>query len=254
MSEAKQGMLFAGTAYIAMLNPDTQQFGNFKQLEIDQFEIATPSDKIEKTSKSRENFGQVFLSYPVPTPATFAVTFSEVSKEIFAMLLSGAIKNRSAGTVDADIVVAADNIGDWLEIPGASGITGAVVETGAGAVVDGLLYELNPRAGLIRFKTASDLAGTGESPAAPGTFNVVGTIPAGTGTVIAGGQAYNNIMKIRLDGKNLYTNEDVLVTVPRASVASSNAYNFLSGEFAEVPLEGSLLIEGSEPAFTVEYL
>ncbi|GHU10993.1 hypothetical protein FACS1894185_3480 [Betaproteobacteria bacterium] len=249
MSEAKQGMLFAGTAYIAMQDQDTQQFGNFQALEIDQFEIATPSEKIEKTSKSRENFGQVFLSYPVPTPATFSVTFSEVSRQIFAMLLSGAIKNRAAHGVDAEITVTANDLGAWLEIPGATGITDLEVDGATPAQ-----YEANPRAGLIRFKTAADLVGTGASPVTPGAFTVTGSVAASTGSVIAGAQAYNNVMKIRIDGKNLYTGEDVLVTVPRASVASSSAYNFLSGEFAEVPLEGSLLIEGTEPAFTVEYL
>ncbi len=239
MNDQQKGLFFAGDLFFSM-EDDAGVFGPFIQVECDKLEIATPSEFKEKLSKGRTTYGQPFVSVPVPQPAEFAITFSEVTREIFAMQLSGLLVPLSivGGAFTAVEVVAA--LGGWVET-GLENIseTGFSVTdtTAATTYVQGTDYEVNFRLGLLR-------ALPGGAIADAATLKLSGTEEAVTGDRILGARRYKTTMRIKLDGINKVNNQDVYLYADRAVVASDAAYDFLQSDVSEAPLKGKLEIPG----------
>ena len=62
-------------------------------------------------------------------------------------------------------------------------------------------------------------------------------------------------MKLVLDGINLIDRKNILLTIPQATVTAEDAYDFLSGKLASVPLKGTLEVaSGESSAFQLQYL
>lgn len=247
--QQQKGLLFAGDLFFSMEGQDGS-FGPFIQVECDKLEIATPSEFKEKLSKGRTTYGQPFVSVPVPQPAEFAITFSEVTREIFAMQLSGLMVPLSmAGGAFAAIEVVASK-GAWVET-GLENIseTGFTVtdSTAATTYVLGEDYEVNYRLGLLRALPDGAIADAA-------TVKLSGTEEAVTGDRILGARRYKTVMRIKLDGVNLVNNQDVYLYADRAVVASDSAYDFLQDEVSEAPLTGKLEIPGPGLApFVLDY-
>lgn len=246
----QKGLLFAGDLYFTAEDADGN-FGAYQQVECDKLEISTPSEFKEKVSKGRTTYGQPFVSVPVAQPAAFSITLSEVSREVFAMLLSGLlVPMTSVGGAFTDLAVTAV-LDKWVEIGRENIATaGFTVKNDAGTTTyaEGTDYEVNRRLGLLKALSTGAIAA-----AAP--LKVGGTESAITaGARINGAQRYKTVMKLRLDGVNLVNNQDVLLTADRAVVASDAAYDFLQDEVSEAPLAGKLEIPAPGQApFTLEW-
>lgn len=237
--QQQKGLLFAGDLFFSMEGEDGS-FGPFVQVECDKLEIATPSEFKEKLSKGRATYGQPFVSVPVPQPAEFAITFSEVTREIFAMQLSGLLVPLSmAGGAFTDVEVTAA-LGAWVET-GLENIaeTGFTVKdsTGVTTYTLGEDYEVNFRLGLLHVLPGGAIADAA-------TLKLGGTEDAVTGDRILGARRYKTVMRLKLDGVNLVNNQDVFLYADRAVVASDAAYDFLQDEVSEAPLTGKLEIPG----------
>lgn len=251
MSEQGKGMLLAGDLLVSILGAGNV-WGSWFNVECDELSIATPAEMVRAISRRRgAAYGQPHTSVPVAQPSTFSARFTQVTREIMAMRLSGALESVVvAGGVftDVDVTLPADD--GWVEI-GRDGLSGTtVVKNSAGAVTydAGKDYELNPRLGMIRRIATGALA-------ASATVKVSGTEAAGTIGRIEGGSQRRTILRIKLDGEDLVTRRDCRLAANRVVVMSTEAHNFLQAEIATAPLTGDLEIpaDGGAP-FTFTYL
>lgn len=229
------GLLFAGTLYSEAFNPVTNTWSPATKYEVDKFEIKTPSDKLQKISKSRESFGQAKNTYFVAKPVEFSITFDELSGDIFAAMLSGIASavNDAASTLLNVPVTAAP--GFWAVIPGGENLdpeTIVVKDSTGTTTYTPDKYEVNPRLGLLYVPAGGTIA------AGPVTVSA-SKLPF-EGTEIQGAQRYAHIMRYRLDGQNLLDRRDMNLFAPRAVVSSDTAQDWLSGKLASVALSGNL--------------
>lgn len=249
MSDQNNGLLFAGDLLVSVRNPATGLFGGYERLQADKFEIKTPSDMLQKVSKGRATFGQAWLTHFVGKPAEFALTLDEVSRSVLAMQLSGE-SSSAAQTVGAiagvEVTVAP---GFWMDT-GFENLDLTALEvtdtTGATTYVKDTDYEINPRTGMIYVPKGGVIAA--------GPVKLTASKKAFTGVTIEGGKQFSTTMRMKLDGINLLDREDMLLTAPQATVSAQDAYDFLSGKLATVPLKGQLEIAaGYTSPFQVKY-
>jgi len=248
MSETN-GLLFAGDLLISIRNPSTGLFGGYSRLHADKFEIKTPSDMMQKVSKGRSTFGQSWLTHFAGKPAEFALTLDELSQETLALQLAGEVSplTQTAGALSAiDVTVVP---GKWVDIGYENLDLTALVVTDSAAVttyVKDVDYEVNPRTGMIYVPIGGAIAaGLVKFTAAKAEF---------TGAVIAGAKQFSTTVRMKLDGINLITRQNILLEAQQGTVSAQDAYDFLSGKLASVPLKGLLEVaEGYDSPFQLKY-
>lgn len=249
MSKETNGLLFAGDLLISIRNPSTGLFGGYTRLQADKFEVKTPSEMMQKVSKARETFGQSWLTFFSGKPAEFALTLDEISQETLAMQLAGEVGalTQTAGALTAiDVTVVP---GQWVDIGYENLDLAALVVTDPPATttyVKDVDYEVNPRTGMIYVPVG------GAIPA--GIVKFTAAKKAFTGSVIAGAKQFSTTLRMKLDGINLVTRQDMLLTAQQGTVSAQDAYDFLSGKLASVPLKGTLEVaEGYGSPFQLKY-
>lgn len=245
----QSGLLFAGNLLVSIKNPTTGVFGGYLDLQADKFEIKTPSDMTQKTSKQRDTFGQAWLTYYSGKPAEVSIVLDEVSRDMLAVQLSGEVSDYSQetgaiGGVEVDVVE-----GFWMPT-GYENLdlaTLAVAPVGAGTpYAKDVDYQVNPRTGMI-FVPKGGLIATGK-------VKFTAAKAAVTGYQIAGGKSYSNTLRTKLDGRNLINRQDMLLTCSQITVSAQDAFDFLSGKAASVPLKGFCEIaEGETAPFYLRY-
>lgn len=244
----QNAQLFAGDLFVSFEKPDGS-FSAATMIRADLISITTPSDKKQKFSKGRKDYGQAFATYPLPKPTEFEITFSEMSRALLAIQLSGTVENiTAAGGAFADLPVTAALDG-WADI-GRKNIDPAtlVVKNSAGSTtyVAGTDYELNPRLGKLR-------AIPGGAITDAQALKATGTAKASTGTRIVGASKFKHVMRLEMDGLNLLTQQDGELTCPRAVVTSDQAFDFLQSDIAQLKLKGTLEVPAAGvPPFTFE--
>lgn len=243
------GLLFAGDALISIRNPSTGVFGGYTRLQADKFEIKTPSDQAQKVSKGRDTFGQAWLTFFTGKPAEFAITLDEVSREVLAMQLSGEISTldqTASALTGIDVTV---EPGKWVDI-GYENLDLATLEVknsaGTTTYANGTDYEVNPRTGMIYVPAGGTIAA--------GIVKFTAAKKAFTGQQIAGGKQFSTTMRIKLDGINLVNRKDMLLEAQLATVSAQDAFDFLSGKLASVPLKGQMAVAaGYTSPFQLKY-
>lgn len=243
------GLLFAGDLLASVRDPATGVFGGYERLQADKFEITSPSDMLQKVSKGRETFGQAWLTHFVGKPGEFSLTLDEVSRSILAMRLSGvstAVTQTAGALAGIEVTVIP---GRWVDI-GVENLDLATLEVtntaGTTTYDKDVDYQVNPRTGMIFVPV------DGVITAGPVKFTA--TRKAYTGLTIEGGKQFSTTMRLKLDGINLITREDILLIAPQATVNAQDAFDFLSGELASVPLKGRLEIaDGYTSPFQLKY-
>lgn len=252
MNQQQPGELFAGTFYIAMLDEATGTFGPMFTVETDKLEIKTPSSLVEAISKSRESYGQVHTDARVAKPTEFSVVFTEASRQIMAMKLSGVLSTIAQTQLALSAVpVVLKGLDEWVEIGHAhlaeAGLLVKDGTTGTTTYVKDVDYQINPRLGLIRPLTGGAIT-------ASTTVKITGNRAAVTGDRITGAKKYRHQFKGYLDGVNLVTQKDAIVTIPLASVSSEDAHDFLGDKLTQVALKGRLTVPaGASAPFLVDY-
>lgn len=243
------GLLFAGDLLVSVRDPSTGLFGGYERLHADKFEITTPSDMLQKVSKGRETFGQSWLTYFVGKPAEFSLTLDEVSRTVLAMQLAGesSVVTQTVGTIAGIELTVIP--GQWVDI-GIENLDLATLEVtnvaGSTTYVNGTDYEVNPRTGMLY------VPADGEIPA--GLVKFTAGRKAFTGLTIQGGKQFSTTMRMKLDGINLVTRENILLTAPQVTVNAQDAFDFLLGQLASVSLKGLLEVaDGYTSPFQLKY-
>lgn len=249
MGESTNGLLFAGDVLVAVRNASTGVYSGYQRLQSDKFEIKTPSDMQQKTSKGRETFGQAWLTYYVGKPAEFSLTLDEVSRDVLAMQLSGvtsALSQTASAISGVEVTV---EPGKWVETGYENlDLTSLEVTNSAGTTtyVSGTDYEVNPRTGMIYIPEGGAIVA--------GVVKFTAGKKAFTGLQIDGGTQFSTTLRIKLDGINLITRQNLILTAPQATVSAQDAFDFLSGKLTSVPLKGMLEIaDGETSPFQLKY-
>lgn len=249
MSNDTNGLLFAGDLLLSIRNPATGLFSGYTRLHADKFEVKTPSEMLQKVSKGRSTFGQSWLTYFSGKPVDFALTLDELSQETLAMQLAGEVSDltQTAGALTGiDVTV---EPGKWVDI-GYENLDLAALEVknvaGTTTYVNGTDYEVNPRTGQIYVPLGGTIAA--------GIVKFTAGKKAFTGKRIAGGKQFSTTLRLKLDGINLITRQNILLTAQQGTVSAQDAYDFLSGKLASVPLKGLLEVAaGYDSPFQLTY-
>lgn len=238
-----EALFLAASLYIQFKNPTTGQFSQPKFIEVEKFEVNTPSDEKTALSKSRESYGQAHTTFHVPKPTEFSITFTQMSRDIFAMMLAGTVTefDRAIENIAKDVTVIP---GEWVKIGYRNINPASFAVTTAGAsptpyVLD-VDYEFNPRLGLIK-------AIDGKIPA--GAVHVTGATLHVTGNAVAAATNYTHTLSIEADALNQINKKNVYFYAAKATVAADKAKDFLAGDIDKLELKGKLEIppEGGEP-------
>lgn len=249
MTNETNALIFAGDLYVEFKDPATGVFSAIESMEIEKFEIKANNERKEKLSRRKATFNQPYVSYGLPQPSDFAITFGEVTGRIFAMMLAAKVEDLSlaaAAFADVEVTTVADV---WVPT-GKTYInkTGFTVKNAAGDVtyVLGTDYAMDWELGLIKRLSGSAIA-------AP--VKLSGNTEAVAGMRLKGAQNYNQVMRLKLNGINLVTQRRMILQAPQGSVASETAYDFMSGDFASADLTGRLEIaDGWDCPYLLDYL
>lgn len=232
-----RGFLGAGDLYIARYNSSTGTFDDFDgPFLASKMEVKPNSDLKEMSSKGRDDYGQIIESVPLPKPADFNVTLSEVNKEALSMALFGSqtTYSQGSGTITNEAKVLKH--GKWVELSKQNFATAGFVVTNTAGTTTYVLdtdYEVNYRTGMIR-SLASGAISDGSTVHVDGSYNAI------SGTQIAGATQSQIRAKFKLDGKNFADDLPVIVDVYEAVLTPDNAFDFLANDFAEIQLKGRM--------------
>lgn len=213
------------------------------------FAIKTSSEIKEQQSKDRGKFGQITASVAIPKPTELKVTISEFQKESLAMALMGddVIVTEAGGTVTAEAITA--KLDTFVELSKNRLVAGSVVVTNTGATttyVENTDYEVNYALGMI-------MAKTGGAITANQALKVTFQHSAKAGYKINGATQTQIKGALRLDGKNLVSDELISITVDRALLVSDSEVDFLSDDFNKMSLSGRMeTLSGKTTPFVVE--
>jgi hypothetical protein len=226
------GLVASGDLYLDFLTPagvstGFQLAGNCKK-----FAPKVETETKENKANGRDTFGQTTESFTRITGSSLSMTFNRYDPAILAAAFMGTAVDQTAaaGAYTASITGIKDR---WVET-GSVGLDTCVVKdaTDTTTYVAGTDYEINKRTGMIKVLT-TDLNGD--------TLHITGNTLAKAGSKItAGTQSVVNVA-LRLDGKNLATGADVLVTVWQAQLRSETDFDFMGEDFPELTFTATLV-------------
>ncbi|MFO7582115.1 hypothetical protein [Guyparkeria sp.] len=237
------GLICAGDIFIDVLDDTMNPTGYLPPVNATRFVVAAKgAETKERQSRMRDSYGTVLDSVSKPNPHETAVDFDDLSGAILAMAFSGTTSTLAEGGVTAQAVEVTAKLGNWVEI-GYRNVTTLVVKdaTDTTTYVAGTDYELNARLGLVRA-----IPGGAISDAA--VLHLTVTSGDVTGERVSGALRSQINVKMKLDGKNLATGEDITVIVPRATLNADNEVDFLSEDYAGVTLTGIVVKLDTESA------
>ena len=232
MLNTQFGLIASGDLYIDFLDSNGagtgfQLVGNCKK-----FAPKVETETKENKLNGRDTFGQTSESFARITGSSLSMTFNRYDPQILAAAFMGSAVAATAAA--APYTATIDAIKDrWVET-GYTGLDTCVVKdsTDTTTYVEGTDYEVNKRAGMIKVLT-TDLDGD--------ELHISGNTLAKSGSKItAGTQSVINVA-LRLDGKNLATGADVLVTVWQAQLRSETEFDFMAEDFPELSFSATLI-------------
>lgn len=232
MNINQSGLIAAGDLYMDFLDANGastgfQLVGNCKK-----FAPKVETETKENKLNGRDTFGQTSESFTRITGSSLSMTFNRYDPQLLAAAFMGSAVDQTAaaGAYTASITGIKDK---WVET-GSVGLDTCVVKdvTDTTTYVEGTDYEVNERTGMIKVLTA-DLDGD--------TLHITGNTLAKTGSKItAGTQSVVNVA-MRLDGKNLATGANVLVSVWQVQLRSETDFDFMGEDFPELSFTGTLV-------------
>lgn len=249
MSNEAQSILGAGKVELNLYSPLTRAFLGFGDpLEADSFELTPDSEIKEKTSKSREAYGQAIASVALAKPTKIKIVISAANREALSLQFQGLIEdyNQGAGPVTETFNAQLDK---WHTLPKRNlDDDGFVVTKGdaSGTFTLGKDYAVNYATGQIKFlSTGTVVQGA--------SMKVVGNAIAVSGKRIRGGTQTRVRCQARWVGVNMVDDTPIIVTVHEAQLRSTQGFDFLAGDFNGIQLEGTLVKPADKTeAFTVD--
>lgn len=250
--------LLAGDLYLDRLTTDGLSTGWMSPCEVGKLEFEESADIKTRNSKMRDTYGQVKTSVALKKTAKFKLTLNEITPSILAMSLLGenVLISQSAGNVtSASPSVITLTPGKWIDLPHrfikphVAVTSPIVIETDEATPVIIPLsdVEINTRLGQILY--------TGSTLTDATQCNVTYYFDSYTSSKINGSVQPVVKLRVKLDGKNLVTGRDVIVTIDEATVSPKSPIDFMSDDWSEVQLEGEMTtVEGKTSPYTVEFM
>lgn len=232
MQNTQFGLVASGDLYIDFLSSTGASTGFQLAGNCKKFAPKVDTETKENKMNGRDTFGQTSESFPRITGSSLSMTFNRYDPQLLAAAFMGSAvaTTAAAAPYTATITAIKDR---WVEV-GTIGLDTCVVKdtTNTTTYVAGTDYEVNKRTGMIKVLT-TDLDGD--------TLNVTGNTLAKTGSRITAGTKSTVNVALRLDGRNLATGGDVLVTVWQAQLRSETEFDFMGEDFPELTFTATLI-------------
>lgn len=235
MNNTQFGLVASGDLYIDFLDGNGASTGFVLAGNCKKFAPKVETEVKENKANGRDTFGQTTESFTRITGSSLAMTFNRYDPNILAAAFMGSAVDQTAssGAMTAATITGIKD--KWVEI-GQNDLDTVVVKdatntttyVATGATPD---YEVNKRLGMIKVL----------KPALEATLNITGTKLAKTGSKITAGTRSVVNVSMRLDGKNLATGADVLVTVWQAQLRSETEFDFMGEDFPELSFSATMV-------------
>lgn len=242
------GVLASGTLYLNRIINGVKQ-GRVKVPGVATFGISPKSDKKEATSKDKGKYGQVVASVLLPQPTEFKVSITDVDGPALAMALMGDLSTLAVGggTVTDEVVTAKLDV--YVDLANKNITAASVVVqdvTDVTTYVEGTDYEVNYAMGWIK-----PISGGGIS--ADDVLHIDYAHGAISGQTINGSTLAEVRGEFILDGQNLADGKDITVTVDEGVVATDGEVDFMSDDFVELSMAGTMVTQtGKAQPYVVE--
>lgn len=240
-----QSFIGAGDVYLDRLT-DAGASQGFVKVGAGKLEIKPNAEVKEQKSKGRETYGQVIASVAINKPAEITVVLTQVDRKALAIAFLGedVAHTVAAGTVTDEAMTARHDKGVFLAHRNVSSVV-VTNSTGATTYVLNTDYTLDARLGMI---TALSTGTITDAQA----LLVDYTYAAESGYKIQGATKPLVKMGVKLDGKNLVDGAACYVDIWETQVAPESAVDFLSDDWAEITLKGTMVTPiGKAEPFTV---
>ena len=241
------GFLGSGLVYV-----DRKVGGVYQGLRLignaTKFEIKENSEKKERISKKRNNYGSALNTVYVKQPAEVNITLDDLDKENLALTFLG---SSSSVSVTGSSVVAEAQAAykDRIISTDFRNISAVVVKdvTDTTTYVLDTDYEIvSATTGLIKVLTAGAII-DGD------VLHIDYTYGGMTSEKVLGGTDSNIIVKVLFDGLNQANQADAVVEVYEAVLSPTTGVDFLSDDFTSIELAGIANVPtGGNEAYTVE--
>lgn len=212
------------------------------------FAITESAEDKDRISRGRDTFGQLGNTVKIKKPAELEISGDDISSMVLALATMGTVAaaTQNSGTVTTATVGLKKDV--WVQLPHAYLEDAGVVLTNNAAsttYVEGTDYKVLRRLGWVMALTTDAAANNNKLSYA---------YAAATGDIITGGDNPDIRGQFVLDGKNLATQRDLIVTVDEGIVAPTEALDFTSGEYIAVNLKGKMVtLPGKTRPYTIEY-
>lgn len=242
---SQNAILLSGDLSVDILDENGKSTG-FQTLEADVLKVTPKSDIKEATSRRRATYGQNFAQVVVAKPSEFELRLTEITRPILAAMLAATIEpvKQLAGVV-APVSVKAI-VGRFVDL-GVMQLASAKVTNAAGDVTyaEGADYTLDLELGMVQALSGGAIK-DGDA------LEVTPTRLAYTGSLISGAKRHQYKMVIKLNGRNMLTNETVIFEAGEAVVTPSEAQDFLDDKLMTGTLKGNLNVpKGKTAPYTV---
>lgn len=242
------GFIGSGDLYyertVAGVSSGWKRFGNAVR-----FEIQENAEKKERISRQRASYGQVLDSVYIKQPAEISITLDDINRDnlSLAFLGSNVDTNVTGATVAAEpITVSA--LGSAIQTANLkiSNITITDI-TATTTYVENTDYTvLDADLGLITIESGGSINANEDLLV---TYDYANR----TSNSVLGGTDSSVRVKLLLNGENFVDQSKSQVTVWDAVLSPENGIDFLSDEFSEIELTGSLNKPDNKPsAYVVE--
>jgi hypothetical protein len=242
------GLLLEGDVYIDRFDDTGNSTGLVGPLNTTQFQINTPSESVDRTSKRKGTYGQSLDTVTLAQATEVAIVFDDQPADMIAMAMMGdtATVTQASGSV-TETVVTLPSGNRWQSLAHTnlsdSGLTALLASDDS--PVSAAALEVNYADGMIRTVPGGSLD-TGTATAIKLSYSYA----AANKTVISGGVKPTINARVLLKGRNLATGKPVECDIPKASLAPTQAVDLLSSEFVSTTLGGkAVLFDGNEAPF-----
>lgn len=235
MQTTPQGIIAAGDLYMDFLDSDGNNTGFVLAGNCKKFAPKIETEVRENKANGRDTYGQTTETFSRITGNSLSMVFNRYDPSILAAAFHGtaADQTAAAGAYAANSVTAVHD--KWVET-GYTGLDTVTVkdQTDVTTYVEDTDYTVNKRTGMVKALSTGSI-GDGD------TLHVTGDTLAKTGSkVTAGTKAVVNVA-LRLDGTNLATGANVLVSVWQVQLRSETDFDFMGDEFPECVLSGTMV-------------
>ena len=242
------GYLLEGDLYVDLYNQG--QLTGLKFWEgVAKFAMKPNSELKEQISKGRNKYGQIVASVPIIKPTDFNLSIQSVTPSMLASALQGTVAtlSQSAGTTATDFDAVAKK-GCFIDL-GKRNLTNAVVvknTAGTTTYVNGTDYKVNFAMGFVEILATGAIT---EGQALKISYGWSAT----TGNLIQGGTKPLIRAKFVLDGVNLNTGKNEVITVWEAAMTSDSEIDFMADDFISPSFTGRMVTpDGKASPFEIE--